>query len=287
MTARAQERIAFLGLGEMGKALAAASVAAKYQVAVWNRSPGKTLDGARHAPSARDAVVDADVVVVCLFDHASVHDVLDPIADHLTGRAVVNLTTTSPDGSRELGRWAVSHGIDYLDGGIMAVPSMIGTPAAEILFSGSGAVFGRYRSVFETWGRTAYFGDDAGLASLYDLALLAGMYVMFAGFFQGAAMVRSASVSATDFAARATRFLQAMAGSFGEYAAVVDVGDYTVPGQQSLLFSDLTDIVDASRATGVSTELVGVVQGFIQRQIDAGFGEHGMARMYESFRKAS
>lgn len=287
MTQQAQERIVFLGLGEMGAALAASAVAAGHDVTVWNRSAGRDFVGAPRADTARDAVVGADVVVVCLFDHASVHDVLDPIANDLTGRAVVNLTTTSPEGSRELARWAAEYGIDYLDGGIMAVPQMIGTPAAEVLYSGSAAVYDRHRPLLETWGRAAYFGDDAGSAPLYDLALLAGMYVMFAGFFHGAAMVRAIGVGATDFAARAIPWLQVTADAITEFAAVIDGGDYTVPGQQSLEFSDISDIVDASRATGVSTELVDVVQALIHRQIDAGYGKHGMTRMFESLKEAT
>ncbi len=82
-------------------------------------------------------------------------------------------------------------------------------------------------------GSSAYFGEDAGLASLYDLALLAGMYVMFAGFMQGAAMVAPAGVSAREFAARAAPWLTAMTGSFQGFAEVIDGGDYTVEGSRA------------------------------------------------------
>lgn len=287
MTYTAQQHVSFLGLGEMGSALASAVVAAGYPTTVWNRSPGKAIDGAVRATTADEAVTHTDVVVVCLVDHASVHDVLDPLASKLTGHTVINLTTTSPDGSRELAGWARQYDIAYLDGGIMAVPDMIGTAAAEVLYSGSADVYQGALPLLETWGRAAYFGDDAGLAPLYDLALLAGMYLMFAGFFHGAAMVAAAGVSAQDFANRAVPWLQAVAGSAHEYAAVIDGGDYSVPGQQSLEFSDLTDIVDATRAQGVSTELVDAVQILIRRQIDAGFGKHGLARAFESLRGAA
>ena len=64
-----------------------------------------------------------------------------------------------------------------------------------------------------------------------------------------------------------------MVAAITEYAEVIDGGDYSVPGQQSLEFSDISDIVDASRAQGISTELVDVVQRLIHRQIDAGHGE--------------
>ncbi len=113
-----------LGLGAMGSALAAALVQAGHATTVWNRSPGKADDlvaqGARAAATAGDAVRASELVVVCLLDHASVRHVLDPLADDLAGRAVVNVTTTAPEQSRESATWAADAGIGYLDGGIMA-----------------------------------------------------------------------------------------------------------------------------------------------------------------------
>ncbi|MCV7285333.1 NAD(P)-dependent oxidoreductase [Mycolicibacterium wolinskyi] len=281
--------ISFLGLGEMGSKLARTALNAGHPVTVWNRSPERAAalvaDGASAVPTPAEAL-DADVVVVCLFDHASVHEVLDPVAGKLAGRRVVNLTTTSPEGARELAAWASGLGADYLDGGIMATPEMIATPQSAILYSGSQALFDDYRELFEIWGTAEYFGEDAGMASLYDLALLSGMYVMFAGFFHGAAMVAAAGVPAKEFAARAANWLATVVPVITEYAAVIDGGDYGVPGQQSLYFSDISDIVNASRDQGISTEVVDVVQRLIHRQIDAGHGNDGFARIFESIRAA-
>ena len=207
--------VSFLGLGEMGSALARAAMQAGHPTIVWNRSAGKAQPlaeaGARVAASPAEAV-DAEVIVVCLFDHASVHEVLDPVADQLAGRRLINLTTTSPDGSRELADWAAGIGADYLDGGIMATPEMIGTSQSSVLYSGSQPLYDDHRELLELWGRPEYFGDDAGMASLYDLALLSGMYVMFAGFFHGAAMVGAVGVPAKEFAARAVDWLQTVRG---------------------------------------------------------------------------
>ncbi|PSL58440.1 3-hydroxyisobutyrate dehydrogenase-like beta-hydroxyacid dehydrogenase [Saccharothrix carnea] len=282
-------KVTVLGLGAMGAALASALVRAGHPTTVWNRSPGKADAlvglGATAADSAADAVTAADVVVACLLDAASVHEVLDPVADLLTGRTLVNVTTTTPEQSREIAGWAAAHGVAYLDGGIMAVPHMIGQPGSSILYSGSQAAFEQYRPLLDLWGESAYFGEDAGTAPLYDLALLAGMYVMFAGFLHGAAMVADAGVSATEFAKRAAPWLSAMTGELAGFATVVDGGDYTVPGQQSLEFSDLGDMVDASAAQGISTEVVGMVQALIRRQVDAGHGKEGFARIYESIKQ--
>lgn len=289
MTSDNSLQVSVLGLGAMGSALADALVKAGYETTCWNRSPGKADDlvaqGAKAADTAGDAVRAGQLVIACLLDHASVHEVLDPLSDQLAGRTLVNVTTTSPAQSRELADWAARAGVTYLDGGIMAVPSMIGRPGASILCSGSADAFHQHKPLLDLWGTATYFGEDTGLASLYDLALLAGMYVMFAGFMHGAAMVAPAGVTAGEFASMATPWLTAMTGAFEEFATVIDGGDYTVEGQQSLQFADLGDLLAASSAQGISTEVVAMVQRLVQRQIDAGHGEEGFARIIESIRQ--
>ncbi|WP_083211108.1 NAD(P)-dependent oxidoreductase [Mycolicibacterium porcinum] len=285
-----QPSVSFLGLGAMGSQLARTALNAGYPTSVWNRTAARVSplveEGAAALATPAEAL-GADLIVVCLFDQASVHEVLDPVADRLAGRRLLNLTTTSPEGARELARWAAGHGAEYLDGGIMATPEMIATPQSAILYSGSAAVFEVHRTFLELWGSAEYFGDDAGMASLYDLALLSAMYVMFAGFVHGAAMVGAAGVPAKEFAARTAAWLPALMPAIAEYATVIDGGDYTVPGQQSLYFSDLTDIVNASRDQGISTEVVDMVQRLIHRQIDAGHGDEGFARIFESVKNGA
>lgn len=288
MTTNDDNRVSVLGLGAMGSALASALVRAGYHTTVWNRSAARAdalvAQGAAAARTAGDAVRASRVVVACLLDGASVHEVLDPLAGDLAGRTLVNVTTTTPAEARELADWAAAAGIEYLDGGIMAVPAMIGQPGSSILYSGSREAFDQYKAILDLWGASEYFGDDAGLASLYDLALLASMYVMFAGFMHGAAMVAPAGVSAREFAGRAAPWLTAMTGGFDGFGAIIDGGDYSVEGQQSLEFSDLSHIIATSADQGISTEVIGMVQRLIQRQIDNGHSKEGFARIIESIK---
>jgi 3-hydroxyisobutyrate dehydrogenase-like beta-hydroxyacid dehydrogenase len=280
--------VTVLGLGAMGSALAAVLLDAGHETTVWNRTPdraaGLIARGAKPASAIEEAVTAHPLVIACLLDHASVHETLDLVIGQMRGSTLVNLTTTTPNEARELATWAAANGVDYLDGAIMATPPMIGTTAASILYSGSEEVFAASRPVLDRWATSTYDGEDSGLASLFDLAMLSGMYTMFAGFLHGAAMAGSVGVSATAFAARATPFLSAMTAGFAHDAAVIDGGDYTVPGQQSLDFSDLSHIVRASEEQGVDPAPIAAVQALISRQIAEGHGAEGFARLYESLR---
>lgn len=286
MSASARTAVTVLGLGAMGSALAAAFVAAGHPTTVWNRTSGKDTElvarGAERATTVEEAVTAGELVIACLLDHASVHDVLDPAVGLLAGRALVNLTSTEPDAARELAEWAAAHGIAYLDGGIMAVPPMIGQPGSTVLYSGSRAVFDEHRTALETLGGAEYFGADAGTASTVDFALLAAMYVMFAGYYHGAAMVRGVGMSAEEFGKRAADWLRAMLSSLPVAGARIDTGDYSEV-LQPLTFTKaaLDAIVSASRGAGVDLDIIGPVRNLVDRQIAAGHGAESSERIFE------
>lgn len=280
--------VSVLGLGAMGSALATALLDAGRSVTVWNRTSGRAKDlvarGAGAADSVPAAVLASPVVIACLLDHSSVEETLGLAAGELRGRTLVNVTTTTPNEARALASWAAEHGIDYLDGAIMAVPAMIGSRAGQIFYSGSRAAYDALLPTLDVWATSEFHGEDAGRASLVDLAMLSGMYQMFTGFFHGAAMVATTGMSASDFAARQAVFLAAMTEELAGYAKVIDGGDYTVAGQQSLEFSDLSHIVRASEEQGVDPAPIAAVQALISRQIDAGYGSEGLPRVVESLR---
>ncbi|NUR87805.1 MAG: NAD(P)-dependent oxidoreductase, partial [Nonomuraea sp.] len=178
MNRRTDTSVTVLGLGLMGRALAAAFLKAGHATTVWNRTPSKADElvaaGARLAPTAADAIEAGSLTVVCLTDYDAVRELL--AAADLTGTTLVNLTSGSSAQARETARWAGQRGARYLDGAIMAVPPVIGTPDAVILHSGPQEDFEAYEQALTALGTVTYLGEDHGLASLYDVAGLAMMW---------------------------------------------------------------------------------------------------------------
>jgi 3-hydroxyisobutyrate dehydrogenase-like beta-hydroxyacid dehydrogenase len=74
-------RIGFLGLGNMGAAIAANLVKARHEVAVWNRSPDKARPlleaGASLAGTPKEAATGRDAVITMLADDAALDAVLN------------------------------------------------------------------------------------------------------------------------------------------------------------------------------------------------------------------
>ncbi|MEV6661745.1 NAD(P)-dependent oxidoreductase [Nocardia fluminea] len=260
------QRVSVIGLGAMGTALAKALLAGGHEVTVWNRTPARAealaADGAKVAASSAEAMAAADLVILCVLDDAAVREHLEPAAAQVRGKVVVNLTTTSPEQARALGRWAAAQQVELIDGGIMAVPEMIGGPAAFVLYSGASAGFERFRAVLELFGRAEFVGTDLGAAAMYDVSILGGMYAMFAAFRQGGAMVRSTGGSAARLAALMGPFLQAMASLLAGYAPGIDNPAEYVQQQSDEFTAAAIDLIDKSAAeSGNPTELYAVLRG--------------------------
>src|SRR5215471_6592492 len=69
-------RVAFLGLGIMGRPMATNLVKAGHEVSIWNRTPGKNVEGARTAATPAEATQDSEVVWMCVSDTHAVEQVL-------------------------------------------------------------------------------------------------------------------------------------------------------------------------------------------------------------------
>ena len=93
-------RVAFLGLGIMGHAMATNLVKAGHEVTVWNRTPGKLVEGAGIAPTPAAAAQGAEVVWLCVSDTAAVEQILfgaDGVEQSLAdGMIIADSSTISP-----------------------------------------------------------------------------------------------------------------------------------------------------------------------------------------------
>lgn len=249
--------LTLLGLGAMGTALARTWLAAGHPLTVWNRSPGRStelaLRGARVAATAADAVAASPLVVTCLLDDASVREALAD-AD-LTGKDLVDLTTSTPAESHARAVWAAGRGARFLDGGIMAVPPMIGAPDAGgyVLYSGTRALFDEHREVLAVPAATRYVGAEVGLAALYDVALLSAMTAMFAGARHAFALVAEAGVDEKEFGGLLADRLAAMAPATAGFGAATSAEDATSP---AVVEAGDAALLRTARERGVDTALL-------------------------------
>jgi 3-hydroxyisobutyrate dehydrogenase-like beta-hydroxyacid dehydrogenase len=225
-------------------------------------------------------------VLVCVLDYTAARELLEPVAAELAGRTLVHLSTGSPRQARDMAAWAAEHGIDYVDSGMMATPPMIGQDGSLFLYSGSQVACDKYRPTLELLGAAKFLGADAGLAALYDLALLSSMYAMFGGFFHGAALVATAGSTAAEFAEMAAPWITAMTASLPHDAAFIDSGDYTTEVQGVAFNKAALDmIVQTSAEEGIGVDVMAPLQELLARQVADGHADESFARVIEGIKR--
>jgi 3-hydroxyisobutyrate dehydrogenase-like beta-hydroxyacid dehydrogenase len=285
--------ISILGLGAMGQALSACLLKQGHTVIVWNRTPGRAAaliaEGARERKLAADAIAASDVTVICVLNYAAADSVIDNAASAFSGRVLVNLTNGTPAQARATAKRVAELGADYLDGGIMATPPMIGGEHALILYSGSKAAFASHGASLDALGAANYLGADPGLASLHDLALLSGMYGLFAGFFQAIALVDSEGIRSGSFLELLRPWMTAMMGELPGYAEKIDSGKHGVDVVSNLGMqaASLDNILTATRQQGVATDLLDPMLKLFRQRADAGFGHEDISGIFELIRRKS
>ncbi|WP_410657811.1 NAD(P)-dependent oxidoreductase [Amycolatopsis sp. lyj-112] len=282
--------VTVIGLGLMGRALAAAFLNAGHPTTVWNRTPAKADqlvdEGARLAPTVGDALAAGSLTILCLTDYPAMYELLD--ASDIDGTALVNLTSGDSAQAREAAQWAEKRGARYLDGAIMAIPPSIGTAEAVILHSGPQPDFEAHQATLGALGTVTYLGADHGLASLYDVAGLAMMWSVLNAWLQGTAMLRTAGVDAVTFAPFARQIAAGVAGWLPGYAEQIDKGSF--PAEVSALETDaraMAHLIEESETLGVNAELPRLIKAMADRSIAAGHGGEQYPVLIEEFAKPS
>lgn len=283
--------VTVIGLGLMGAAPADAFPDAGHPTTVWNRSAARAdavvARDAVRATSVVEAVSAGPLAVVCVRDYAAVRQLLAPAGSALAGRAVVNLTSGSSEESRAMVAWAAERGARYLDGAIMMTPPAIGKPETVILYGGPPDVFDTHEPTLRVLGGgTTYLGADAGVPSLYDVALLGIMSATLNGFLHALALVGTEGIAAKEFLPFATGWLTGVGSFLPGIAAQVD--DETYPADEATLDTQLPPIrhlVHESEIRGVDVELPRFTEALVERAIGQGHGGDSYARIVEQLRK--
>ncbi|WP_435232488.1 NAD(P)-dependent oxidoreductase [Streptomyces althioticus] len=290
-----ERSVTVIGLGPMGQAMTRTLLAAGHPVTVWNRTAVRAeavvADGAALASTPGEAVEASDLVILSLTDYRAMYDILGGAVGPLAGRTLVNLSSDTPDRSREAAVWAEDHGAAFLTGGVMVPAPMVGTEAAFVYYSGRERVMESHRAALALLGTPKYLGDDPGLAQMMYQAQLAVFLTTLSGLMHATAMLGSAGMKARE----ALPELLSSADSIGDIlrageenpGSALDAGEH--PGDLStvtMMGATSDHIVETSRSLGLDLALPLAVQGHYRRAIEEGHGGDNWSRIIDSIRGA-
>jgi 3-hydroxyisobutyrate dehydrogenase-like beta-hydroxyacid dehydrogenase len=281
--------ITVIGLGPMGRAMAAALMRAGHPVTVWNRTPGRAdglvTQGATRAASPAAAVAGSDLIVLSLTDYPAMHDILGPVVGLLAGKVLVNLSSDTPDASREAAEWAAKHGAAFVTGGVMVPAPAVGGPGAYVFYSGPRDVFALHEPALKVIGEPKYLGADPGLAQLFYQAHLDVFLTALSSLLHATALVTAAGVPAAEFLPGALETLTGIPTMIGdglELARELEAGEHPGDLSTALMMGATADhILRTSTQAGVDIELPTAVKSHYDRTIAAGHGTKNWTALYE------
>ena len=156
------ERVGFIGLGIMGRGMAANLLKAGFALTVWNRTAARADDlvaaGARLAVSPAELAAECTLICSCVSDTPDVREVL--LGDHgvihgaHAGSLIIDLSTISPHGARAIGTELVARGLHFLDAPVSGGSEGAAKGTLSIMVGGDPEQFTRALPYLQAMGKT-------------------------------------------------------------------------------------------------------------------------------------
>jgi 3-hydroxyisobutyrate dehydrogenase-like beta-hydroxyacid dehydrogenase len=159
------KKIAYLGLGIMGRGMVGNLLKAGYPVTVWNRTAERCTDvvdqGAKLAGSPAEAAADADVIMYCLSDDKAVDDLVFGSGDLLSGvregQIAIDMTTIHPDTTRKEAAAYAEKGVRFLDAPVFGSKNEAAQGGLWIVVGGEEELYEEVKPILEVLSETTHY----------------------------------------------------------------------------------------------------------------------------------
>lgn len=160
-------KIGFIGLGNMGKRLAANLLEDNGSISVWDRSSDKLENQApanADKISSIDELVDAaDVIFISVSNDDAVRDVCEQIAENdITDKVIVDMSTIAPGTSIDLAKLIAKKGGQLLDAAVSGSTPQVEDRVLTIFVGGDKQTYTNIKDLLEPLGRKTYYMGENG-----------------------------------------------------------------------------------------------------------------------------
>lgn len=283
-------QIALLGLGLMGRALAARLLERGHALTLWNRTPlddaylTGELAGTRVVAEAVEAVSAAPLVLCMLSDANALREVLlsKRMVHLLPGRVVLNMATIAPEEARSLAEALARAGGEYVE-----CPVLGSTPEARsgrllLMFGGNRARFDALLPLLSDLGTAPRHVGEVGQAAAMKLALNQLIASLTSAFALSLGLVQREGVAVEDFMA-VLRESALYAPTFDKKLDRLLARDFERPNfPLKHLLKDTRLFTRAAHAAGLDTHMLVGVQHVLEHALHDGLADKDYSALYQA-----
>lgn len=174
-----KDRIGFIGLGIMGKAMAANIARAGYPLTVYNRTPGQAADlqplAVKEAATPGALAAEAEVIILMLTGPEAIDQVLwgeaGVAACARTGTTIINMSTVSPNYSRELQHKLAQCNMTLIDAPVSGSKKPAADGTLLILAGGDREHVAKHTPLLGVMGKKVIYCGPVGQGSMMKMAI--------------------------------------------------------------------------------------------------------------------
>jgi len=282
-------KVAVLGTGIMGAAMARNLLAEGMEVSAWNRSREKAEplaeDGAKVADSTAEAARDADFLLTMLADadvveEAIAGDVLPALAED---GVWLQMSTVGEDGSKRLAETANEHSVDFVDAPVLGTRQPAEQGQLVVLASGPEEVRERSQQIFDAVGSKTVWLGEAGAGSRLKLVVNNWIVGLLGVLAETVAFANSIGVDPA-------RFLETIEGGplglpYAQLKGNMMIEeDFPTSFSARLARKDTGLVLDTAETHDLEMPIARAVAARFDEAIQAGHGEQDMAAIYRAAR---
>ena len=274
--------VGFIGLGLMGRPMAANLLKVGYSVTVWNRTASRGDDlvaqGARRAATPGEASAASDAIITIVSDPPAVESVLWGDAGVFTGlrrgSVIIESSTVTPSLEKRAAAAAAALGAEFLEAPVTG--GTWGAEKGELVFmvGGEAGTLDRVKPLLDVMGKQYFHLGPVGAGQTVKLAMNLLLALEVEAFAEALALVTRAGVPGENL-------LQVMQSSMGR-SPVLDLkgakmlqSDYKPSFPLRLMHKDLSLAIDLGNQLGVpvpaaaaAREILSAVKGAMTEDVD-------------------
>ncbi len=275
----------FIGLGNLGKAIAGRLIAEGVDLAVWNRTRQKAEGlNATIADSPTALISQVDIVFVCLFDSAAVEAVLTGpdglLSGECRGKVIVDLTTNHFDAVGAFYEAAEKRGAFYLESPVLGSVLPATKGLLTLVVSGDEQAYKKAHPYLSKFGKDIYYLDRPALAAKMKVINNLVLGTFMAALSEAVALGEEIGLEK----AQVLDILSSGAGNSGVLNAKktkLQSEDFSPHFSVSAIYKDLGYLQDLSQMTGRPLFMGNIVRELFGLAQAAGMADRDFSSVYQ------